>query len=126
MGKVMKFPSAERFNRLLSLVFGLICLVPATVGVAAGVFGWLPHDPMDFVGAANAAPSAATWLGTDALGRDLFSRLGAAAAYFTPPGALAMAVALIFGCILEMAQCLQRGCQYRSVGWLDVGCQIAG
>ena len=91
------YPSVSGRMRYAAMALGAACLVPATIGVIAGILGWLPHDPLEFVGLANEGPSSAHMLGCDALGRDLISRLGAAAAYFTPPGALAMAVALVLG-----------------------------
>jgi peptide/nickel transport system permease protein len=106
MGKVKRFPTASGQSRLLSLIIGGLCLVPSTLGMLAGTFGWLPHNPMAFVGEPNAPSSPDFLLGCDALGRDLFSRLGAASAYFTPPGALAMGVALLVGGVLGVAESL--------------------
>ncbi len=106
MGRFRQFPSPANRRRYLALLFGVVCLVPATIGVVAGTLGWLPYEPESFVGAPNALPSMQFWLGCDALGRDLASRLGAAAAYFTPPGTLAMAVALAFGLFLGVAESL--------------------
>jgi peptide/nickel transport system permease protein len=67
------------------------------------VAGWLPADPLAAVGAADAPPSSAHWLGTDALGRDILSRLAAASANFAVPGLLAAAVALTTGAALGVA-----------------------
>ncbi|TLM98219.1 hypothetical protein FDZ71_17425, partial [bacterium] len=92
MGKFLTYPTENRDGKMLSFIVGIICLIPATLGMLAGTLGWLPHDPMQFIAEGNAGPSSSLLLGADALGRDLFSRLGAAAAYFTPPGALAMGV----------------------------------
>jgi len=105
-GKTWGRTAGRRDFRLISLAFGCLCLVPATMGLVAALLGWLPYAPYAFVGAPNAAPGAAHWLGCDALGRDLVSRLWSAAASFTPPGALAMVAALILGSILGFAESL--------------------
>lgn len=101
-----RYPHPQNRLRYVRLMAGVICLVPATVGVVAAACGFLPQDPLAFMGTPNASPSAVHWLGCDALGRDLLSRLWAAAAYFTPPGALAMAVALVLGVVLGVAESL--------------------
>lgn len=100
------FPSAYGKSGRYGLMLGFALLVPATLGVFAGAFGWLPHNPLDFVGEPNAAPSSEFLLGCDALGRDLAARLGAAALYFTPPGTLAALVALGLGLLLGVAESL--------------------
>lgn len=83
--------------------------VQATVVAAAGVLGavvlagvvgpWLGYDPTLDVdpSRANAAPSAAHWLGTDHLGRDVGWRLLLACSSFVGPGLLACAVAGLGG-----------------------------
>ncbi len=101
-----RFPSVTKSSRYLGMAIGIICLVPATLGVVAAAFGWLPHDPLQFIGESNGGPSLQHFLGCDSLGRDLLSRLWAAAAYFTPPGALAMVVALSLGVVLGVAESL--------------------
>lgn len=100
------YPSTSRRFRHLGLMAGVLCLVPATLGMILSTLGALPNDPTQFVGGANASPSLTCWLGCDALGRDLMSRLGAAAACFTLPGALAMIVALVIGAVLGLAESL--------------------
>lgn len=100
------FPQSTGWTSYLPLIIGVACLVPATLGVFAAAFGLLPHNPLDFAGEPNSAPIAGFWLGCDALGRDLASRLGAAALYFTPPGGLAAAVALSLGLALGVAESL--------------------
>lgn len=100
---VHRYPTSASRARVVALVTGMVCLVPATIGVIAAVAGLLPFSPASFVGAPNAGPSAAHWLGCDALGRDLLSRLWSAAASFTPPGALAMGTALLIGGALGLA-----------------------
>jgi peptide/nickel transport system permease protein len=85
---------------------GFVCLVPALLGVLAVAFNLLPHNPLEFAGEPNAGPGGGFLLGCDALGRDMASRLGAAAAYFIGPGTLATFVALALGVILGVAESL--------------------
>ncbi len=61
-------------RRTLGAVGAVVVLVMIVVGVFANVLA--PYDPLavDF-GAMLAKPSAAHWLGTDAFGRDVLSRL---------------------------------------------------
>lgn len=71
--KVLRAPRAHR----TSLVFGIACGVVAVMTLAAVFAPFVapyPPDAVDFT-AVNAGPSAAHWLGTDGLGRDLLSRL---------------------------------------------------
>jgi peptide/nickel transport system permease protein len=55
---------------------GMVGLAIVGVLVAVAVLGPVvaPHTPTEFVGAPNALPSADALLGTDQLGRDVFSR----------------------------------------------------
>ena len=61
-------------QRPLGAVGGAIILVTAALAVTAGMVA--PYDPLanDYA-AMLAAPSAAHWLGTDAFGRDVLSRI---------------------------------------------------
>ncbi len=71
--KVLRAPRAHR----TSLVFAIACGVVAVMTLAAVFAPFVapyPPDAVDFT-AVNAGPSAAHWLGTDGLGRDLLSRL---------------------------------------------------
>ena len=64
-------------NPVTGFAFGLFALI-----LLAAVFGpWLgPYDPLaSHTNAALPGPSAAHWFGTDQLGRDIFSRVVAAA-----------------------------------------------
>lgn len=89
--------------RRATLAVGLVCIAPALVGAALSVAGWLPADPTAHVGAPDLLPSQHHWLGTDVLGRDLFSRLAAAAAQFARPCVVAATVALSAGVALGSA-----------------------
>lgn len=101
-----------------ALLVGAVCLAPALFGALTTLLGWLPADPEAFVGAANEAPSWQHWLGTDGLGRDLFSRLAAAALLFIGPGLLAAAVATGFGAALGVTRSLGRGWLRGGAAWL--------
>jgi peptide/nickel transport system permease protein len=95
---------AVRSRRLSSLVTACLCVVGVVVGLA--ILGSLiaPFDPK----AQNAlvglsSPSRSHWLGTDTLGRDVFSRLivGARTALVGP--LLIAAGSMLFGNLLGLA-----------------------
>src|ERR1700712_729563 len=64
-------------RRVLGLTSGRIAIVILGVIVVLAVAGPLlaPHDSLAGGARTLAAPSAGHWLGTDYLGRDVFSRL---------------------------------------------------
>lgn len=64
----------QRFARNKAAVFGLICF---TILLGATVFAGViaPFNPDEIVGGFLQAPTATHWLGTDEIGRDVFSRL---------------------------------------------------
>lgn len=64
----------QRFARNKAAVFGLICF---TILLAGTVFaGFIaPYNPDEIVGGFLQAPTSTHWLGTDEIGRDVFSRL---------------------------------------------------
>ncbi|MFI6369771.1 ABC transporter permease [Streptomyces sp. NPDC050546] len=91
----------------LAALAGLLVLLAALASVLA------THDPDTVdMAAASQDPSAAHWLGTDALGRDLYSRLlyGARISLLGP--ALVIAGATVGGVAVALA-CAWHG------GWLD-------
>ncbi len=102
----------------------------ATVGLAILIF-WLvvaigapwiaPYDPtaIDFAASADPSPSAAHWLGTDVLGRDLLSRIifGARTTFLVIP--LSVFSAFLVGAVAGMA-----GAWYG--GWTDTILARAG
>lgn len=94
------YPRLRLSRAKICILLGIFFLLPSFIGTAADLFGALPHDPAARIGLADALPSGEFWLGTDALGRDLFSRLASASANFALPGLLAVAVALCGGTFL--------------------------
>ena len=82
----------SRFAWAAATVFALL--------LACVAFGDLlaPHDPFAADGTARlAAPSLAHWFGTDALGRDIFSRVIVAARFDLGMAVLAVALSFVIG-----------------------------
>ncbi len=96
-------PRAEFWRRLakkpLAVAGGLVVLLMATVAILAPVLA--PYDPnaLDF-SAQLAGPSAAHWLGTDDLGRDVLSRMMYGARISLSVGFVAVGIALAIGIAL--------------------------
>lgn len=98
-----RHPRLSLRSSKVALGAGVLLLLPAALGAGAALSGALLPDPAAFVGAPNAGPHPGHWLGTDALGRDLLSRLASASARFALPGLLAVATALGLGGLLGVA-----------------------
>jgi peptide/nickel transport system permease protein len=98
---------SKRVSWLIVVCFVVVAIVTvmATLGSAIA-----PHDPyQQDLSSVLAHPSRAHWLGTDALGRDVFSRIvaGARSAFFGP---LVIAVcAALFGSVLGLLAGFYRG-----------------
>jgi peptide/nickel transport system permease protein len=75
-------------------------LVVAWVAIALTASWWAPHDPLAMVGRRLQPPSARFWFGTDALGRDVFSRTMYGAAYSIPIAVIVVIVSGLFGSAL--------------------------
>jgi peptide/nickel transport system permease protein len=91
---------------------GLVII--ALLGIAAVAAPILAqHDPLDQHGALLEAPSRGYWLGTDDLGRDVFSRLVHGARVSLLAGLLAVSVGLILGMPLGLWAGFQGG-------WIDI------
>jgi ABC-type dipeptide/oligopeptide/nickel transport system permease subunit len=92
-----------RVNRLLQRKLAIIGAAIIIVEVVAAIFGsrLVPYDPMapDFV-AILQPPSAAHWLGTDDLGRDILSRLLTGARYSLLISVASVTLAMIAGVFL--------------------------
>ncbi|MCI4659524.1 ABC transporter permease [Cryobacterium algoricola] len=81
------------------MIFGYVVLafwIVAAIGVQ-----WIaPYDPIKQVGERLLTPSGAHWFGTDALGRDVFSRTLYGARYSLPIAAVAIVVSVTIGSVL--------------------------
>jgi peptide/nickel transport system permease protein len=90
----------EALRALVSHRFALVCLVILGLVAVAAVFGdaLAPYDTgkTDIPGRLE-APSGEHWFGTDELGRDIFSRVLAAAAVSLRVGLVAVGIALLAG-----------------------------
>lgn len=89
-------PGWQRLSRhWAALVGALLVAACATAALAAP---WLaPHDPEQLIGPRLAPPSSQWPLGTDALGRDVLSRVIYGARLSLLGGAVSIAVALLIG-----------------------------
>lgn len=85
-------------------------LVGLVVVMALTSFFWLPYDPTETrVLRRFEGPSDSHWLGTDHLGRDVFSRLLVGARTVVVVGAVAVAVGMIVGSIVGSAAAFAGG-----------------
>jgi peptide/nickel transport system permease protein len=97
-------PAAQRLRRAIGLnplaAAGIVLVVIFTV---LAIFApWIaPHDPAEInLPARLSGPSAAHWLGTDELGRDMLSRIVYGARISMLVGSSVVTVALILGLIV--------------------------
>jgi len=90
------------FGRRVVLVGVMILTV---VALSAAFAPWLaPYDPTAFrILDRLQSPRAAHWLGTDELGRDVFSRVLFGARYSLMIGALVVAISVVSGVVLGLA-----------------------
>ena len=87
------------FRRANAILGGLLVGAVVTLALAAQVY--TPHDPLALDFAARLAPpSAEHWLGTDQLGRDVLSRLMAAASVSVTVSTATVAFALTLGVLV--------------------------
>lgn len=92
-----------------SLRLGVI-LVALLIGAAALSLVWTPYPPGGIdVPHKLLAPSAAHWLGTDALGRDVLSQILAGARVSILVGVIAVGIGLFFGVLLGLLAASAKG-----------------
>ena len=97
-----------------SFVVGAL-LVALLFAAAALSLVWTPHSPLELdVPHKLAPPSAAHWLGTDSLGRDVGSLLLVGAQNSIAVGFIAVGIGLVFGVALGLLASAQRG-------WVEEG-----
>lgn len=108
--EVLRAPGARRANATFLVSVGIVAAM-TLAAVLAPLIAPYPPDQVD-LGAVHAGPSAAHWLGTDALGRDLLSRLvyGARTALLGP--LLVVVTSTVLGVLLGLLA------GWRG-GWLD-------
>ena len=92
-----------------SFAFGA-ALVALLIATALLSFVWTPYPPADLdIPNKLSAPSAAHWLGTDSLGRDIVSLLIAGSRNSIAVGLIAVGIGLVFGVALGLLAAAQRG-----------------
>lgn len=105
-------PARARRARPWNLYVGTL-LVACVVGMAALSLAWTPHDPTEVqVLRRFQGPSADHWLGTDHLGRDVFSRVLVGARTVVVVGLIAVTVGVVLGGLLGSVAAF-------SGGWTD-------
>ncbi|MHB8891393.1 MAG: ABC transporter permease [Candidatus Limnocylindrales bacterium] len=100
-----------RNRRSLVLIAGLL-LVGTIALIAVLSLIWLPYDPSDTTGSRLESPGFAHWLGTDRLGRDLFTQIMVGARIALVVGLGAVAVGAAIGVPVGLAAAF-------AAGWLD-------
>lgn len=100
---IRKRSASGRWRRVLrdrAFVLGLVVVVIALVGaVGADMLARYPLGQVDLL-SANQPPSATHWLGTDALGRDMYSQLLFGARTSLYVGVVSAAIATLLGVVL--------------------------
>jgi peptide/nickel transport system permease protein len=97
-GRSRRRPAWQRGTALVGLVvLTLWVLVALTLPL------WTPFEPLDPVGKRLLSPNAHHWLGTDALGRDVFTRVLWGARTSLPVAAVVILFAVIVGTIVGAA-----------------------
>lgn len=105
-----------RARRHPSFMAGLV-LTALLAGAALLSLWWSPYPPAAIdIPNKLAPPTAAHWLGTDSLGRDLFSQLLVGAQNSIVVGVIAVGIGLVAGVLLGLLAAAQRAA---GRGWVD-------
>lgn len=99
--------AAPRRRRRTTLILGL-CFTGAVVLLALVSLFWLPFDPADISGGRLEGPSAEHLLGTDKLGRDLFTQLMIGARIALLVGTASVAIAAVLGIAIGLTAAFAR------------------
>ena len=106
-------PLDVRARRRRSLILlGGVLLVGTIVLIALVSLVWLPYDPSDTSGGRLESPGLSHWLGTDRLGRDLFTQIMVGARIALVVGLGAVVVGAAIGVPVGLAAAF-------AGGWLD-------
>lgn len=102
----------RRAMRSRSFLFGAVVTV-ILIGAAVGSFFWTPWDPYEIdIPGKLGKPSAAHWMGTDSLGRDVASLILVGARNSILVGCIAVGIGLCIGTMLGLIAAARRG-------WVD-------
>ncbi len=93
--------------RRATLALGLVLTGLVALLAVISLF-WLPFEPSDISGGRLEAPSAEHWLGTDKLGRDLFTQLMIGARIALVVGVSSVALAAVIGVTIGLFAALAR------------------
>lgn len=99
--------AGPRRGRPATLVLGLCC-TGVVVLLALVSLLWLPYPPSDLSGGRLEAPSADHLLGTDKLGRDLFTQLMVGARISLVVGIGSVAIAAVLGVVVGLVAAFAR------------------
>ncbi|GGA78755.1 peptide ABC transporter permease [Nitratireductor aestuarii] len=90
--------SLPQWATLPVVVGGFIVMAWIIIGLTVPL--WAPYDPTMLAGRRFVPPGAEHWLGTDALGRDVFTRTLYGVRHSLPIAAAVIASAVVIGCTL--------------------------
>ena len=103
----MSFAGRAAHHKSFAIGAVLVALLLTTAMLS---FFWTPYPAADLdIPNKLASPSAAHWLGTDSLGRDIVSQLIVGARYAVAVGVIAVAIGIAFGVALGLWAAARRG-----------------
>jgi peptide/nickel transport system permease protein len=101
----------RRTRRSMTLAIGIVLVGVIAVTALLSLF-WLPYSVDDLSGGRLAQPSAAHWIGTDKLGRDLLTQLMIGARIALIVGIGSVAVGALIGIVLGLVAAF-------ALNWID-------